>query len=123
MNIILLENVILKDDELEYDKQNVLEITICGKTIYYDIIDKRINDYKVIVTDESKVTKIAHIDFNIYEEVIKSEIDIIQEHFEKYGNINLSDEDKNEIASEIMSGDRIVAICQDEIFKKLEQYL
>lgn len=70
MNIILLENVILKNDELEYDKQNVLEITICGKTIYYDIIDKRINDYEVIVTDESKVTKIAHIDFNIYEEVI-----------------------------------------------------
>lgn len=64
MRIILIENCILEDDEIKYDNQNVLEITYDDysideeKVVYYDIIDKRINTYNVIITDKTKITKI-----------------------------------------------------------------
>lgn len=59
MKIVLIENCILEDENIKYDNQNVLEITTEDeKIIYYDIIDKRINTYNVIITDKSKITKI-----------------------------------------------------------------
>ena len=64
MKIILIENCILEDDKIQYDNQNVLEITYDDystdeeKVVYYDIIDKRINTYNVIITDKTKITKI-----------------------------------------------------------------
>lgn len=64
MKIILIENCILEDDKIKYDNQNVLEITYNDystdeeKVVYYDIIDKRINTYNVIITDKTKITKI-----------------------------------------------------------------
>ena len=64
MKIILIENCILEDDEIKYNNQNVLEITYDDystdeeKVVYYDIIDKRINTYNVIITDKTKITKI-----------------------------------------------------------------
>lgn len=64
MKIILIENCILEDDKIKYDNQNVLEITYDDystdeeKVVYYDIIDKRINTYNVIITDKTKITKI-----------------------------------------------------------------
>jgi hypothetical protein len=64
MKIILIENCILEDDKIQYDNQNVLEITYDDystdeeKVVYYDIIDKRINTYNVITTEKSKITRI-----------------------------------------------------------------
>lgn len=64
MKIILIENCILEDNGIQYDNQNVLEITYDDysmdeeKVVYYDIIDKRINTYNVITTKETKITKI-----------------------------------------------------------------
>ena len=64
MKIILIENCILEDDKIQYDNQNVLEITYDDystdeeKVVYYDIIDKRINTYNVITTEKTKITKI-----------------------------------------------------------------
>ena len=124
MYIRLLENVILEDDKLTYNNQKVLEIQFFDKVVYYDLIDNRINSYKVVITDESKITDIAHIDYNIYEEVVKSELEIIQEHFEDYAKIKLTKEDRNKLAYDIMfNDDEIIALIQDKIFRKLEQYL
>lgn len=64
MKIILIENCILEDDKIQYDNQNVLEITYDDystdeeKVVYYDIIDKRINTYNVIIKEKSKITRI-----------------------------------------------------------------
>lgn len=64
MKIILIENCILEDNGIQYDNQNVLEITYDDysideeKVVYYDIIDKRINTYNVITTEKTKITKI-----------------------------------------------------------------
>jgi len=64
MRIILIENCILEDEDIKYDNQNVLEITYNDylideeKVVYYDIIDKRINTYNVIITEKTKITKI-----------------------------------------------------------------
>lgn len=124
MYIRLLENVILEDNKLTYENQNVLEIKFMDKKVYYDLIDKRINTYKVVITDNSKITDIASIDYNIYEEVVKSELDIIQEHFVDYANIKLTNEDRDKIAYEVMFGnDEVIALIQDKIFKQLEQYM
>lgn len=124
MYIRLLENVILKDDELTYNNQKLLEIKFIDRVVYYDLIDNRINSYKVVITDESKITDIAHIDYNIYEEVVKSELEIIQEHFEDYAKIKLTKEDRDRIAYEVIFGtDEVIALIQDKIFRQLEQYL
>lgn len=124
MYIRLLENVILEDDKLTYKNQNVLEINFIDKKVYYDLIDKRINTYKVVITDDSKITDIANIDYSIYEEVVKSELDIIQEHFVDYAKIKLTKEDRDRIAYEVIFGDsEIIALIQDKIFRQLEQYL
>lgn len=124
MYIRLLENVILEDDKLTYKNQNVLEINFIEKKVYYDLIDKRINTYKVVITDDSKITDIANIDYNIYEEVVKSELDIIQEHFVDYAKIKLTKEDRDRIAYEVIFGtDEVIALIQDKIFRQLEQYL
>lgn len=63
MKIILIENCVLRDEDIDYDNQNVLEITYIDdnfkeKVIYFDINDKRINSYEVIITDNTKITKI-----------------------------------------------------------------
>lgn len=124
MNIRLLENVILEDDKLTYENQNVLEIKVGSKVVYYDIIDKRINTYKVVITDETNITELGNEDINMYEEVVKSELDIIQEHFVDYAKIKLTKEDRDKIAYEIMfEDDEVIALIQDKIFRKLEQYM
>ena len=63
MKILLIENCILRDEDIDYDNQNVLEITYIDdnfkeKVMYFDINDKRINSYEVIITDDTKITKI-----------------------------------------------------------------
>lgn len=63
MKIILIENCVLRDEDIDYDNQNVLEITYIDdnfkeKVMYFDINDKRINSYEVIITDNTKITKI-----------------------------------------------------------------
>ena len=58
MKIRLLENCILKDDEMFFAEQNILEITSGEKIVYYDILDKRINNYEVIITDKTKIKEI-----------------------------------------------------------------
>ena len=61
---------------------------------------------------------------NIYEQVVKSELEIIQEHLTDYANIKLTDEEKNKIAYDIMfNDDEIITLIQDKIFKKLAQYI
>lgn len=50
-----IKNCILKDDELTYDKQKILQVIINDKIIFeYDLIDNRINSYKVIITEETE---------------------------------------------------------------------
>lgn len=60
MKLRLLENVILRDNEIEYGNQEVLEIVndngLYKEVIYYDLIDKRINDYEVIITENTIIT-------------------------------------------------------------------
>lgn len=60
MKLRLLENVILKDNEIEYGNQEVLEIVndngLYKEVIYYDLIDKRINDYEVVITENTIIT-------------------------------------------------------------------
>lgn len=60
MKLRLLENVILRDNEIEYGNQEVLEIVndngLYKEVIYYDLIDKRINDYEVVITENTIIT-------------------------------------------------------------------
>lgn len=60
MKLRLLENVILRDNEVEYGNQEVLEIVndngLYKEVIYYDLIDKRINDYEVVITENTIIT-------------------------------------------------------------------
>lgn len=60
MKLRLLENVILRDNEIEYGNQEILEIVNDNgqykEVIYYDLIDKRINDYEVVITENTIIT-------------------------------------------------------------------
>lgn len=55
MKMRLLKNCILKDNELIFTEQEILEISYDDKIIYYDMLDKRINSYEVIITDNTKI--------------------------------------------------------------------
>lgn len=55
MKIRLLKNCVLKDNELVFKEQEILEISYDNKIIYYDMLDKRINSYEVIITDDTKI--------------------------------------------------------------------
>lgn len=55
MKIRLLKNCILKDNELVFKEQEILEISYDNKIVYYDMLDKRINSYEVIITDDTKI--------------------------------------------------------------------
>lgn len=62
MKLRLLENVILRDNEFEYGNQKVLEIVndngLCEEVIYYDLIDNRINNYEVIIDNDTIITEL-----------------------------------------------------------------
>lgn len=62
MKLRLLENVILRDNEVEYGNQKVLEVVndngLCNEIIYYDLIDNRINDYEVIINNDTTITEL-----------------------------------------------------------------